>query len=94
MCRASWIKGYIMVTDKFPSFAIELFSEKKMHIIPKDNTEMYSILYPNKFSTSQSILFPMYKKLLYWISQKINSGFSVTSYGKTQLNFLTNSTFV
>ena len=55
---------------------------------------MHSILYPNNFSTSQSILFPMYKKLLYWISQKINSGFSVTSYGKTQLNFLTNSSFV
>lgn len=55
---------------------------------------MHSILYPKNFSTSKRILFPMYKKLLYWVNQKIHSGFFITSYGKPQLNFLTNSTYL
>ena len=28
--------------------------------------------------------------MLYWVGQKVRSGFSVRSYGKTQTNFLAN----
>ena len=28
--------------------------------------------------------------LIYWVGQKVSSGFSIASYGKTQANFLAN----
>lgn len=35
MCGALWIKGHILVTEQFPSFARELFSEKKFTLFLK-----------------------------------------------------------
>ena len=32
-------------------------------------------------------------QIKYWVGQKVHSGFSITSYGKTQINFLANPIF-